>query len=119
MKFITEVSDMNEFMRLRLLLETSGILIHVGNEDTARNYSFFHPVGKYAIHVIYDEQYNDAMNLLEDESHVVEHPMDVDEYKQHIERAKSDSLSDLLKYTIITCIVIALLLVFFLRLTSG
>jgi len=118
MKFITEVSDINEFIRLKLLLEKNGVLIHIGNEDTARNYSFFHPVGKYAIHVIFDEQYNDAINLMEDENYVVEHPMDVDAYKQHIERAKDGSLSDLLLYAIVTCIVISILLVVFLWVTS-
>ena len=111
MKLLTEVFDISELNRLRLLLETSGVLIHIGNEDSARNFGFLHPVGKYAIHVVYDEQYNDALKLMEDENHVVENPLDVGVYKKHIEENSAEALSQLLKKTIFTGTIIALLVV--------
>ena len=111
MKLLTEVFDISELNRLRLLLETSGILIHVGNEDSARNFGFLHPVGKYAIHVVYDEQYSDALKLMENEDHVVENPVDVGAYKKHLEENNAAALSGLLKKIIFAGIIVAILVV--------
>ena len=111
MKLLTEVYEISELNRLRLLFETSGVVIHVGNEDSARTFGFLHPVGKYAIYVVYDEQYKDALMLMENENHVVENPLDMDVYKKHLEENKAAALSLLLKKTIFTGVIIVLFVV--------
>ena len=114
MKLLTEVSDITEFYRLKLLLESNGILIHVGNEDTARNFGFFHPVGKYAIHVVYEEQLDDAIKLMEDENHIVVSPLDIEEIKNEIQENQSAAntrlLNIVLKAAVVTIIAVACLL---------
>jgi len=105
MKLLTEVTDLSELNRLRLLFEMSGVLIYVGNEDSARNFGFLHPVGKYAIHVVYDEQYQDALMLLQDENHIVENPIDVEAYKAHIEKNTSASVSQLMRKILLSGIL--------------
>lgn len=85
MKLLTELHDLAEQQRIKLLMESNGILIHIANEDTARNLGFLHPAGKYAIHVVYDEQYEDAVKLMNNENHVVKKPVDIEEYKKALQ----------------------------------
>lgn len=89
MIFLTEVADIEEFYRLRLLFEVNGILIYLGNQDSARNFGVFHPVGKYAIHIMLEDQFDDAQKLLFDASHIVEKKVDVEEYQQYFEQNKA------------------------------
>ena len=107
MKLLTEVADITEFHRLKLLLESRGILIHVGNEDSARNFGYFHPVGKYAIHVVYEEQFPDALKLMEDEDHIVESPLDIEKIHRDIHENQLAANSRLLKASIVTFIILA------------
>ena len=109
MKFLTEVADISELNRLRLLFEMNGVLIYTGNEDTARNYSFLHPAGKYAIYVVYEEQHKDATMLMENEEHIVENQVDLEAYKEHIKENNSATISHILRKTAITGIIVLLL----------
>jgi hypothetical protein len=100
MKLLTEVADIAEFHKLKLLMESNGILIHVGNEDSARNFGFFHPVGRYAIHVVYEEQFNDALKLMENEDHIVEFPLNIEEIQKDIQLNQLESHNRLFKIII-------------------
>jgi len=72
---------MSELQRLKLLFESNRILIHVGNENTARNYGMYHPSGSYALFTVFDGQYQDAKLLLNDERHLVKKPVDLKKLK--------------------------------------
>ena len=106
MKLLTQVSDLNELGRLKTLFETRGVLIHVANENTARNLGAISAVTTYALFVVLDEQYSDARMLLADENHVVENTVDIEAYAEHVEQNKSNVLSHMLKYAVIGGIVI-------------
>lgn len=80
MKLLLEESNRNEVDRIRLLLESAGIPIFVGNEDTARNLNFIPLAQKYGIWVLEDSQYECAVSLLSNPDYCVKNPLDVDEY---------------------------------------
>jgi len=52
--------------------------------------------------VVYEQQHKDAVMLMENENHVVEHPMDVDEYNKYVETNYELALTRLLKNSILT-----------------
>lgn len=83
MILLTEVSSIEEYYRLKLLFANKGVLIHTANEDTARNFGVFHPVGKYAVFVLLEEQLEDAKQLLVNEDHCVANSVDIDAYQAH------------------------------------
>lgn len=109
MKLLIETPDITELERLQLLLESNGILIHVGNKDTARNLFFLPVFNRYAIHVVYDEQYTDARKLLEDENHVVENPVDISAIKQKLETQQDEVLPIIMRKLIMGIVVLLLL----------
>ncbi len=109
MKLITETIDPNELIQLRILFESKGIPIFVSNEDTARNFGFIYPARKYGIFVLYEEQYSDAVRLLEDDSHVVINTIDMDEHRAFMQNQESTSLNKLFKVIMITGIVLLVL----------
>ena len=111
MQLLTEVADLNELNHLRFLFESKGILIYIANEDSARNFSFFHPSGRYAIHVVFDEQFADAQKLLEDENHEVQHPVDVEAYQKHIEESEPAIRSILIKKALFLAVLLVLIII--------
>ena len=74
---MTETADTEEYFRIKLLFEQKGIAAHFANEDSARNFGFLHPAGRYAIYVVFEEQYEDAKKLLVNDDHHVETRMDL------------------------------------------
>ena len=80
MKLLFEEADRNEVDRVRFLLESNGIPVFVGNEDTARNFNFIALAQKYGVWVLEDEQFACAQALLDNENYEVKHPLDVEEY---------------------------------------
>ncbi len=109
MILLTEVSEIEEFYRIKLLFEQKGILAHYGNQDSARTYGVFHPVGKYAIYIMMDEQFEDAKQLLIDESHIAENPIHVSE----VEQASHKSMANKKIINTLFYIVLILILVLF------
>lgn len=91
MILLTELDQIEEYYRIKSLFEMKGILLFTGNEDSARNFGFFHPVGKYAIHILYHEQLADAQALLENENHDVVNPMNVEQYQAHQRETKAQT----------------------------
>jgi len=118
MILLTEIAEIEGYYRLRALLEMKGIVLHVGNENTARNFGVFHPVGRYAIHILFEEQYEDARALLFDENHQVQKPMQVNQFKQLQESNQQHLLWSLLKFLVFVLVAMLAgvsLMVFFLR----
>ena len=117
MILLTEISEIEEYFRIKSLFEMKGILIHTANEDTARNFGVFHPVGKYAIHVLFEQQLEDARALLLDENHVVETAVDPSLYYEHIEASNYQTKATILKALLIPLLffvsVVGLMFVFF------
>jgi len=106
MILLTEVAEIEEYYRLKSLFEMKGIPIHTGNEDTARNFGVFHPVGKYAIHVLFEEQIEDARALLLNENHDIENPIDLTLYQEHIEASTYKTKSMILKVLLVSLLFI-------------
>ncbi len=109
MKLLFETTDVNELNALRILMESNGIVVHVGNEDSARNASIMSRLTKYAIFIVYEQQYPDALALLDNEEHVVEHTIDIEEYQRMQDEHKSAVLTKIFK-TVMS--ITALLLIF-------
>ena len=80
MRLLFEESNRNEVDRIRLLLESNGIPVYIGNEDSARNFNFVALAQKYGVWVVEDHQYDCAKALLDDETYEVKEPVDVEEY---------------------------------------
>ena len=84
MQLLTEISDVNELARLRMLFESNGIAIYISNEDSARNFGVILPARKYGIFVVYENQLEDARALLTDENHIVRNPLDIEQYREQL-----------------------------------
>ena len=82
-------------MRLRILFESKGIAIHIANEDSARNFGFILPPRKYEVFVVFEEQLEDALALLEDETHEVNNPIDLEDYQAYISEHQPDTTKKL------------------------
>ena len=80
MKLLFEETDRQEVDRIRILLESRGIPVFIGNEETARNFGFIALSQKYGVWVFEDSQFGCAKKILADETHEVEKPIDVNEY---------------------------------------
>jgi hypothetical protein len=111
MKLLTETMDLDELNGVRMLLESNGIPVFVGNEDTARNMGFMLPARRYGIFVLYDEQFHDAQCLLSDETHIVHNKIDIDEFRKNMELVKPNALAELVQWVLITAAVFAVFFV--------
>ncbi len=111
MKLLTEVADINELTRLRILFDSKGIAIHVANEDSARNLGFILPVRKYALFVVFDDQMQDALALLDDETHEVKKTVDLNEYYSYISKHQPEATNKIFNtlMSIFLVVVIALI----------
>ena len=108
MKLLTETADTEEYFRIKLLFEQKGIAAHFANEDSARNFGFLHPAGRYAIYVVFEEQYEDAKKLLVNDDHHVETTMDLS--NSDFASINSDENKKLVNNKIIN-VIVALLVV--------
>lgn len=78
--------------RIRLLLESNGIPVFIGNESGVNNVSIAMHTLEYSIWVVIDEQFQDALALLENEDHEVKNPVDVENYYKELEINKTKHL---------------------------
>ncbi len=97
MKLLTEVMEHEELTRIRILFDSKGIPVFIGNEDSARNFGFIYPARKYSIFVIYEEQYQEALSLLDNDTYEVQNPVDPDEHQKLIETNSKNSFNKLFK----------------------
>ena len=91
MKLLFKTSDQDEIEHVKMLFDSKGIPVFVGNEGTARNLGGMSPVGKYQLWVALNEHYEDAVALLENEDHEVLNPVDVQDYYAEAEAVKKRS----------------------------
>jgi hypothetical protein len=101
MKLLTQAFNLEELSRLKNLFAQHGVLIHVANENTARNFSMMPWIGNYALFVVLEKQYSDAKMLLADKNHVVTSKVVLDAYEQHVEQNKAYVLGYILKYAVV------------------
>lgn len=113
MNLLTETVDINELNRLRILFHLNGIPIFIGNEDSARNFLIGHPASNYGIFVIYEEQFNDARQLLDDENHVVENQIDMDKHTQDIAQLQPSTRDQLFNAVMTIAIVVVIVIIGF------
>jgi hypothetical protein len=118
MRLLTETTDINAVDHIRFLLESNGIPIFVGNEDTARNAGYVPSVGKQSVFVIYDEQFYDAQCLLKDENHEVQKKIDMDEFRKNMELIKPNALDQLVKGALAVVGIVAVLFGVFILITN-
>jgi hypothetical protein len=59
------------------------------------------PSGKYGVFVLYEEQFHDAKRLLEDGNHIVEHKIDMDAHRRHMELLKPKAENQIFKAVLI------------------
>ncbi|MEJ1297225.1 MAG: hypothetical protein RPU64_16995 [Candidatus Sedimenticola sp. (ex Thyasira tokunagai)] len=81
MKMLTRDSDTHYLNDLRWRLERNGIPAVVQGEDTARmiipRFGF-----QPTLWVYFDEQYHEAVQLIENPEYIVKAPIDMDEFKK-------------------------------------
>ena len=121
MQLLTEVIDVNELYRLKMLFESNGIAIFISNEDAARNFGFIYPARKYGIFAVYEDQYQDAVALLNDENHVVENPMDLSEHREFIEAQGAQSsrtIFNVMMNVIVVTVCVVGAIIFYAAVTS-
>src|SRR5262245_4610077 len=107
MKLLTETMDLNELDGIRMLLESNGIPVFVGNEDSGRNMGYMLPARKYGVFIIYDRQFQDAQCLLRDENHVVQNKIDMDEFRKNMESMKPNTLNQMVKGVLVVAGMVA------------
>lgn len=96
MKLLFESTERDEIYSARILLESRGIPVFIGNEDSARNFGLLHPVRNYTFWVYIDEQFEDALALLGNVDHEVRKPVDIEQYSQSLEQLSSQNRQKLL-----------------------
>lgn len=90
MILLTEISEIEEFYRIKTLFESKGIAAYFGNQDSARSFGMLHPAGKYAVHIMLDEQFEDARKLLSDPHHTVQSPVELSEFSDEKNKAAAN-----------------------------
>jgi hypothetical protein len=106
MKLLFEESNRNEVDRIRLLLESAGIPVFIGNEVTARNFNFIALAQKYGIWVMEDSQYECAVSLISNPDYCVKNPLDVNEYHKLAESTEQIDAHSFIWQKIVTPIVL-------------
>ncbi|MEJ2622773.1 MAG: DUF2007 domain-containing protein [Candidatus Thiodiazotropha sp.] len=92
MKLIYQSSQRSDIETARLLLESRGIPVYVSNEDTNRNLSYMSIALKLAILVVFEDQYDDAIALLTDDTYEVKKTRNVEEYYSTLKKSANTVL---------------------------
>lgn len=119
MKLLTEQHDYSDIQGLKLLLESRGIPVYIANEDSARTFGYLYPMGKYALHVVFDEQYDDALMLMQDNEYIVKNPVDVAAYYEHLAQTESQVSKSVYNGFITAAILLAASILILLLLVSN
>lgn len=110
MKFLLKTKEKSELDRVRMLLESRGIPVHVDGENEHRLGGHAMPFIGYRLNVVVDSQYEDAMKLLEDESHEVADPVDMDAFREYQEEAGPEVMNRILGWMVAAVIGLSILL---------
>lgn len=109
MKLLAQIGDRAELDGLRLLMESKGIPVYVGNEAGSRNMGFVTPARQQSLWVVFDEQIDDAIALMEDPEHEVENPVDIEEYRRQVGEAEADARNRLFRMVLVGGVVVVVL----------
>lgn len=110
MKFLLKTKEKSELDRVRMLLESRGIPVHVDGENEHRLGGHAMPFIGYRLNVVVDFQYEDAQKLLEDESHEVANPVDMEAFREYQEQARPEAMNRILGWMMVAVIVLSVLL---------
>ncbi len=97
MKLLKRTTEKSEADNIKMILESNGIPVFIGNEDSARIFPVMGSLNPYFVFVVHDEQHQDAQMLLKNEEHVVSNPIEMDEYNQHLSNNSPDALNIIFK----------------------
>ncbi len=84
MQILFHTTEKAEALNTKILLELRGIPTFIGSENSGPAFGFI-AANKYTIWVCLDEQYQDAVALLDNPDHEVTTGIDVDEYYKAVE----------------------------------
>lgn len=118
MKPIFSSDDLNEINAMKLRMETHGIPVFIKNEHTGRNLHILGDYAKQALCVLLEDQLDDALALVENENHVVEHPVDVADFYAELEESNHTTRHRLTGMATIALIVTVLVFVMIVLITS-
>jgi hypothetical protein len=79
----------------KLLLESRGIPVFIGNEDSARNWGLVYPARRYALWIPLNEQFEDAKALFNNKDHDVSLSVDVEEYYKNMDKLRTKSVKNI------------------------
>jgi hypothetical protein len=122
MKLIYQSSQRSDIESARLLLESRGIPVYVSNEDTNRNLSYMSIALKLGIWVVFEDQYDDAIALLTDDTYEVKKPRNVEEYYSTLKKVQCDAVKssfDSSMLILVSLFIIGFLIYFILKVTSA
>jgi hypothetical protein len=97
MHLLFETHDYAEIQSTKVILESRGIVVFIGNEASARSPIVAVSVQKFALYIVLENQIQDAISLLKNEDHNVTTGVDITEYYQTFAETQPDSLSLILK----------------------
>lgn len=110
MKLLRETKDKNELDRIRTLLESRGVPVHVGEENQHHLGGHVMPFLRYRLHVVLDFQYDDALKLLEDENHEVAEPVDLEAFREYQQQAQPDVMNRMIGWLTVSVLIVSVLL---------
>ncbi len=111
MKLLFQSGEKSEIDDARLLLESKGIPVFVGNETSAQNLGIVLATRRYAFWVVFDEQFEDALALLKDREHEVSNPVDIDAYYREMDHVREKSTENLFNKMMLFLVVLALAII--------
>ena len=91
MELFFETDDLNEINEIKVLLESNGIPIFIGNENTARNLQYLGPNAKLTLWLLLKEQLEDARLLMQDPDHEVKNQVNISEFYSSLESHSKES----------------------------
>jgi hypothetical protein len=91
MKLLFTDGNLNYLNAMKSRLEQNGIPAYISNTEAARNIPFVS--SQQGLWVYLDEQYNDAISLLNDPEHIVQSGIDIDEFYEVANELKQDKSS--------------------------
>lgn len=110
MKLLLKTKEKNELDRVRMLLESRGIPVHVDGENQHHLGGHAMPFIQYRLNVVLDAQYDDALKLLEDENHEVAEPVDMEAFREQQEQAAPEAMNRILGWMAVVVLILSALL---------
>lgn len=105
MKQLIQSENKAEIDGIRILLESRGIPVFVGNEDSARNMGWLLSAREYVLWVLVDEQYEDAVALVEDPSHEVRTAVNMEKYSKSFGKMHEQNMQKIFNWLMFFLVV--------------